>query len=48
MGKTFRKNEAGRRPKWDKHGKKSKKQQDFEDDFSKYKNRNQVQYQPEE
>lgn len=37
MGKTFRRNE-GRRPKWDKHGQKSRKLREFEDKrFNKFK-----------
>ena len=36
MGKTFRKNE-GRRPKWDKFGKKSRKQREFEEEAYKHK-----------
>lgn len=36
MGKTFKRNE-GRRPKWDKRGKKSHKQKDFADKKSKFR-----------
>jgi len=36
MGKTFRRNE-GRRPKWDKHGRKSHKQREYEEEKFKFK-----------
>lgn len=36
MGKTFRRNE-GRRPKWDKRGKKSHKVREYEDEKYRYR-----------